>query len=71
VGISPEAQSGGGGGGGGTFAVKALEGERREIDGCQRVVRIRWELNTGQDVWVDYSALLDEENWTDVEEEES
>jgi hypothetical protein len=72
VGISPEAQSPGPSSGG-AWPVKALEGERRpELDenneptGCYRVVRILWEMSNGEEVWMDYEDLLDEENWTDV-----
>jgi hypothetical protein len=50
-----------------------LEGERRrELDdnneptGCYRVVRILWEMSDKSEVRMDYAALLNEENWTNV-----
>lgn len=49
-----------------SFPVKAIKGERREIDGCMRVVRLLFVMSNGKPLWVDYEDLLDEGNWTDV-----
>jgi len=46
------------------WPVKALAGVRREVDGCQRVVRILWQMSDETEVWVDYADLLSESNWT-------
>jgi len=48
------------------YPVAAIKGERREVDGCVRVVRIKYAMSDGSAVWVDHEKLLDEGNWADV-----